>query len=255
MWPTERDDRSEPEPALPGPWLAAYVDGELDEAERARVEAWLNNHPAARAEVEAQRRLGRWFEAGAVPEPALHAWEKTLSRIETALLPAARRIRAGRRPWRKPWLWAVGLATAAAVLLAVWVAQNRPGTGPGPAPGSEVLDVVTEADVVIDDMDPADAHALIVGRHPVPPADLRPGSTLPVTDSDDVTIISMDAADTAALVVGEPPVSGELVLASQGEVQVDHMAPSADNTQPYLHAPKNGWPMVVAPFKTARGKD
>src|SRR5215471_8052005 len=104
-------------------------------------------------------------------------------------------------------------------------------------------------------MDPNDAAALVVGRRPVPPAELRPGSTLPVTDADDVTILSMDAADTDALVVGEPPVSGELVLVGQGDVEVDHMAPCADDTQPYLHSPKNGWPMVVAPFKAARGKD
>src|SRR5260370_29524221 len=97
MWPTEREDRSEPEPALPGPWLAAYVDGELGEAERARVEARLDSHPAARAEVEAQRRLGRWFEAGAAPEPAAHAWDDTLARLETALLPAG-----GRGPARPP---------------------------------------------------------------------------------------------------------------------------------------------------------
>jgi hypothetical protein len=79
---------------------------------------------------------------------------------------------------------------------------------------------------------------------------------MPVTDADDVNVISMDAADTAALVVGEPPVLGELVLASDGEVQVDHMAPCpAGDTQPYLHAPKNGWPMVVVPLKLASGKD
>src|SRR5579864_8887223 len=116
MWPTERDDRSEPEPAPPGPWLAAYVDGELGESERARVEAWLDAHPDARADIEAQRRLQRWFKAGPVPEPGPRAWEDMLARVEAALLPVGRRVRAGRRPWRKPWLWAVGLATAAAVL-------------------------------------------------------------------------------------------------------------------------------------------
>src|SRR5260370_7600505 len=107
MWPTEREDRSEPEPALPGPWLAAYVDGELGEAERARVEAWLDSHPAARAEVEAQRRLGRWFEAGTAPEPAAHAWDNMLARIETALLPPARPLPPAPPPSATPSLVAL----------------------------------------------------------------------------------------------------------------------------------------------------
>lgn len=252
MWPADREDRSEPGPALPGPWLAAYVDGELDAAGRERVEAWLDAHPDARADVETQRRLQRWLDADPVPEPAAHAWDTTLDRIEAALLPAGRRVRGRRRPW----LWAVGLATAAAVLLAVWVASNRQRPAPDPVPTPEVLDVVAEADVVIDEMDPSDAAALVVGRRPDSPPDLLPGSTLPVADADDVTVISMDAADTASLVVGEPPVSGELVLAAQGEVQVDHMAPCPSGaTQPYLHSPKGGWPIVVVPLETARGKD
>jgi len=236
------------------------VDGELGEEERARVEAWLDTHPDARAEVESQRRLQGWFENGAVPEPDARAWEATLARVEAALLPAGPRVRAGRRgPWRTPWLWAVGLATAAAVLLALWVGRDRPRPPlPGPSADEGVLDVVAEADVIIHDMDPFDAAAVVVGRPPAASLpELRPGGTLPVTDLDDVTILTMDAADTGALVVGEPPVSGELVLVGHGEVSVDHMAPCpGDGMTPDLHSPKNGWPMVVAPFKTARaGKD
>src|SRR5205814_7023357 len=37
--------------------LAAYADGELADADRAAVEAWLLRDPSAAAEVEAQRRL------------------------------------------------------------------------------------------------------------------------------------------------------------------------------------------------------
>lgn len=259
MWPVDRQDRSEPEPTPPESWLAAYVDGELGEEERTRVEAWLDANPAARAAVESQRRLQGWFEATAGPEPDARAWDDTLARVEAALLPAGPGVRPTRRgPWRTPWLWAVGLATAAAVLLALWIGHDHRKTpAPGPGPEEGVLEVVAEADVVIDDMDPADAAAVVVGRRPASPRpELGPGETLPVTDIDDVMIISMDAADTAALVVGEPPVSGELVLVSQGEVQVDHMAPSpVDDTTPYLHSPKDGWPMVVAPRKAARAGD
>ena len=61
--------------------LAAYADGELDAAGRARVEAWLAANPDARADLEAQRRLGPrgpLWEASAAPQsgppaPALAA--------------------------------------------------------------------------------------------------------------------------------------------------------------------------------------
>jgi len=59
--------------------------------------------------------------------------------------------------------------------------------------------MLSDNEVVIDDMDPADARALVVGR--VPPAGsfgLEPGERLEVVSADEVTIICMDGADTPA---------------------------------------------------------
>jgi hypothetical protein len=111
------------------------------------------------------------------------------------------------------------LLVAAAVLLGVLL--NRPGTpGPGPAPGG-------------------------------PQPGLEP---LEVVGADEVVIEEMDAADVPLLVVGEPPVSGPLVLAGQGEVVIDSLESfPVHDRKPYLHAPRDGSPMLVAPLVFARG--
>ena len=50
-----RNDRTNPDPSPEQ--LAAFLDGELDAADRSRVEAWLAGHPAAAAEIDGQRRV------------------------------------------------------------------------------------------------------------------------------------------------------------------------------------------------------
>jgi Putative zinc-finger len=257
MWPHNQEHPFDPtEPPGPEAWLTAYVDGELGEAERARVEAWLASDPGARAEVEAQRRLKDVCERGAVPEPGAPAWDGLLVRIETALHSPG-----GSGGWRGVRRWAPGLAAAAAVLLALWVGQrHRPNEG-GPddhRPGvddlaGDVVEVASDADVVIHDMDPADAErgAVVVGRVPGPGSfEVKPGELLEVAAPSDVVIISMDMADTENLVVGELPVSGPLVLAAAEDVEVEHLAPHpADDMRPFLHAPPGSAPMLVVPLK------
>src|SRR5437764_4714017 len=87
------DDRPPDLPEL----LAAYADGELDAAGRARVEAWLADHPEARAELEAQRKLSRrnqrLWQASAGPSPGEVGWSRLFARVHQALsapAPAAR---------------------------------------------------------------------------------------------------------------------------------------------------------------------
>ncbi|MBI1913816.1 MAG: zf-HC2 domain-containing protein [Planctomycetes bacterium] len=256
MWPHKREDGEE----IASPcqtWLTAYVDGELRDEERARVEAWLAGNPEARAEVEAQQHLKALWERCPVPGPDALAWDDVLARVESALDAAATedaltRFGPPRTPPRSRWRWAAWAAVAAAILLTVWLGQRV--APPDDGSDSESFELVSDTDVVIDDMDPADARALVVGRVPSPGSfGLEPGERLEVVSPEEVTIISMDGSDTPALVVGEPPVAGPLVLARRDEVQVDHMAPHpADETMPYLHAPEGGWPMVVAPLKAAR---
>jgi anti-sigma factor RsiW len=43
--------------------LMAYADGELEPGERARVAAWLADHPEAAAELDALGRLERLWQA------------------------------------------------------------------------------------------------------------------------------------------------------------------------------------------------
>ncbi|HKB42276.1 MAG TPA: zf-HC2 domain-containing protein [Gemmataceae bacterium] len=256
MWPFKREDRAEPQAPPAQGWLTAYVDGELTDEERARVEAWLARNPEARAEVEGQRRLKGLWDRCPVPEPDRFAWDDVLARVESGLGSAAteKSARPAHRqgPRDQTWLWAAG-AVAAAVLLGLWLSRRDPPAVDPPGT-EEVFEVASEADVVIDDMDPADAPAVVVGRVPAQESfPLKPGELLEVASPDEVTILSMDAADLGALVVGEAPVAGALALATREEVQVDQLTPHpGDETMPYLHAPKGGWPMVVAPVKAAR---
>jgi anti-sigma factor RsiW len=184
---THEWDRSEqgPSPAR----LMAYADNELEPGERARVEAWLLDHPEAAAELETLRRLERLWQAAAAPEPAPEAWAAVLARVEASLprqVPARPRI-ASRLLWG-----ASGVAAAAAVLGAVLLARSL---GPG----------------------------LLPPTNPAASAE----EPFPVASAEDVTIISMDAHDLGALVVGQPPVQeGPLEMASRDDVKVLNVEPA-----------------------------
>jgi hypothetical protein len=154
------DDREEPRPEL----LAAYIDGALDDAERARVAAWLADHPEAAADVEAQRRLARLFAAAEPPPPSEADWAGVLARIEDGLRP--------RPAWRRPaaGLLAVAalLTAAAAVLLALRADRLPPPPSEDPqAQAEEPLPVVSADEVHIESMDDADRDMLLVGEPPV----------------------------------------------------------------------------------------
>src|SRR5262245_17064315 len=120
----EREDLASPWQT----WLTAYVDGELTDEERALVEALLARNPEARAEVEAQQHLKTVWERGRVPGPDANAWDDVLLRMESALDAAdtedvLRRLGPARWPHRNPWRWAAWVATAAAILLTLWLSR------------------------------------------------------------------------------------------------------------------------------------
>ncbi len=133
--------------------LAAYVDGELDNATRAEVEAWLASRPEAAADLAAQRRLARLCDEAIPPAPSAADWAAVLSNIEAGL---------ARRPARKARV-AVGLgltglvAAAAAALVAV---SLRGGA-------DEPFPVLSADEVHIESMDDADVGALVVGEPPL----------------------------------------------------------------------------------------
>ncbi|HBI42093.1 MAG TPA: hypothetical protein DDY78_04430 [Planctomycetales bacterium] len=105
--------------------FAAFLDGELDAGARARVVAWLANHPSAAEEIEGQRQVMRVWQASVPAEPSLAAWAGAFDRINAKMRPASSYRPRGIR--RTLWLSA-GLA--AAVLTAVLLTRHFQ---PGPA--------------------------------------------------------------------------------------------------------------------------
>lgn len=77
------------DPRSEAPLLSAYVDGELEAADRARVEAYLADHPDARREVEQLRRLkgltGAMRLKQAPPEDWEVFWDSVYNRVERSL--------------------------------------------------------------------------------------------------------------------------------------------------------------------------
>jgi anti-sigma factor RsiW len=147
--------------------LAAWVDGELEAADAARVEAWLADHPDEAADAESSSRLAGLFRDHPPPEPSSAAWDRTFSRIAAG---AAR----PRRP-RWPVLLILGLAGAAAILAAVaatgslWPKPGRMKDGgpvvklPADDDNDEPLAVATAGEIDVLNMDAKDAGRVMIG--------------------------------------------------------------------------------------------
>jgi anti-sigma factor RsiW len=166
--------------------LAAYVDGELAPPERQAVESWLTDHPEARAEVEAQCRIGRAWQSTRPHEPDAGTWAAALenirARLEVTPLSSRRRL---------PLRWLVGLAAGILAVISVFLALR-----PSP-PGSLV------ALGEVDRNEPFQA-----------------------ASADDVEITSLADADSDhVLLVGFAPVRGPMLLASEGEILLDDITP------------------------------
>jgi anti-sigma factor RsiW len=94
--------------------LAAYADGELQGAARARVQAWLVGHPEAADEVAAVRSLDRLCRAAGPSVPDEAAWANVLQRVEQQTELNRRRPTAA---WRRMARVLIPLSGAAAILL------------------------------------------------------------------------------------------------------------------------------------------
>jgi anti-sigma factor RsiW len=151
--------------------LSALADGELAEAERSHVEAWLAARPEARAEVAAWQRLDRDWQAAVPPEPTAEAWEKVRAAIAAGLDAPRRRSPVGAA------LTAVA-AVAAAVVALVW-------SGSRPPAEELVYPVAAPQDVVILSIDPRDEGALVVGQAP----SVEP---IVLATADDVTLVKVE---------------------------------------------------------------
>ena len=202
--------RDRPFPEL----LAAYADGELDAAGRARVEAWLADHPEARAELDNQRKLSRTnaklWQSSSPASPGERSWSRLFVRVHTALTnrPATPELSRGMPRYRYA---AAMLATAAAAVFAVGL--FRPG---------EPVPVV-----------------------PVPDGD---ETVLVMADPADIDIQSIQFADTELLVIGQPPLTGQVVLAAPGDIQLEKVAKDTDGMMPAPMAAGQNVPMLCVPI-------
>jgi hypothetical protein len=203
-------------PSKPSPeQLAAYVDGELDSAEAARVEAWLADNPDDAAEVEADRHLLHLWRETQPADPRPEAWARTLDGIAKGAPPHGPGGFNGRR-WRVGFVAA--LFAAAAVLAGLLLA--RPWLfPPPPAPpgGGEER-----------------AH-----KEPEDEGD----EPYPVVTAGEVNIISMDAGDADAVVLGQP-LMGEIEFARPADIEVLDVQPhEEDGSMPRLEP--GPVPMIV----------
>ena len=119
--------------------IAAYADGELDGAERDRVERALAENPALVRQVEAHRALKARLSAHFAPildAPLPEALTRAVQgqpEAEILSLDAARRARAATssNPTRSRWAWGAGAALAASLALAVVLNRPTPSGGFG----------------------------------------------------------------------------------------------------------------------------
>jgi anti-sigma factor RsiW len=179
---------------LPLEWLAAYADGELCPRDRARVERWLAENPAARELLEAQESLGpgnaEFWEAVRPPEPASRAWAAAARGV-------AGRTTSPPRRW-VGWFGTVGLAaTAATLLFALPALEPPPAGGPGlppvvtnPDPDNEPYAVAQDDDVRILSLPEEAATLLVVGAHPL-------GDSTVVLAARDELVVHVMGADPA----------------------------------------------------------
>lgn len=216
--------RPESESWTPSPeWLAAYADGELDgqphlEGLIVRIEDYLRSHPEALAEIEAHESLRRLMAASAPEEPSAQVWDAMLARIEQPRRPRSR--------WAAATLWFAGIAaaSAAAVLLSVYLQRGQSPQPSNNAPFAQAAQIVAAA------VNTGDAVNL--------PAQVE---ILQVASADEVEILHVAGADTGSLIIGRLPFSGQMLLVAPNEIEVGGSAGSelriASGSSPIMWSP------------------
>ncbi len=194
--------------------LAAYADGELDAAARTRVEKWLAAHPAALTALETQRRLSprnrRFWRAIAAPNPVEANWARVFGRVQDALDAPSRPARVTSRRWRARYV-VPAISAAAAVLLYLALPNG------GPAP------------IISPPAPPVQPFAMATDR--------------------DIDIISMDNRDAGTVVIGQRPLSGAVVLAAVGDVELKNVQKDTDGMMPKVQMNDGtNAPMIIAPI-------
>jgi hypothetical protein len=224
---------------LPRELLAAYADGELDEATRASVERWLAGHPDARNEVQAQRELGPanagLWERAEPPEPSEGQWAWSRRQIESRLSapePSSHR-------WRGAWAVAAVVSAGIAAALA-WVAfapvRQPPREGdPRPNELARAPEVAPSPREVAQLSPPGDPLAGI--------------AVLAMATDDDVVLERVPDFPAGFLLAGRHPLEGVMFLATEAELRVAEFTPSAafPTGRPKMTTAPGDAPMLYAP--------
>jgi hypothetical protein len=145
--------------------LAAYADGELNAAERGRVEGWLAANSNGLVELETQRRFGRplW---PASNSPSEDAWQRVLKSVHVAVSAPRPAAPSASRVSRRRLLTA--LAAVAAVIILAFIGFPRDsGEKGGPGRAEDALAVATADDVEIMRIFEVDVDRLVVGEPPL----------------------------------------------------------------------------------------
>lgn len=212
----------QPADDLPIHLLAAYVDGELNERDCARLEAWLVEHPEFRTELFEQSQLSaanaEFREAIQPPMPKASQWDRAFIHIENQL---SNRAMANRQRLRANRFWSPVLALAglaATLLVSVLLLESDP-VGVKSVTSVRVLAANDEADLIY-----------------------------PVATADDVEIIQLPEVTSSMIVVGRhPALDTPIVLASSSDLDIFNLGPDDQGRMPRVDfgADSNA-PMLVA---------
>jgi anti-sigma factor RsiW len=209
--------------------LAAYFDGELEGRDdladlRARLEAWLEEHPEAVHEWAIHQQLQKLWLDTTPAEPNAATWNRTLAQIE-----ARRRKPVGVRRSKRPWLADSVVAASIALFFGLLFGASR-----------FVLptDVISDPFAVAPPEDPNKADPIAM-------------EIFPVATAEEVVVRRVEGADTSLLVVGQLPVNGPLELAAPGEVRVVYVRPGVgDQMMPTVLEKGPHPPMIWAKLDT-----
>jgi anti-sigma factor RsiW len=131
--------------------LTAYVDGELDEPQRAKVEAHLSGCEECRAKVALIRGLAARVAELPAREPSPALRRAVLERVAAAAESPWKRFV---EHWRTSWVWPSLAGAAVAVLLMILLLRPSGNAGlnvllePGAVELAANLEVVRDLDVV-----------------------------------------------------------------------------------------------------------
>ena len=224
---------------FPRELLAAYVDGELDADARLRVERWLADHPEARGELNAQRAASpannALWERADPPEPSAGAWVVRHRAVQVQLAAPVS------THYRRAGIWAIaGLAAAGVAAAMAWVAF-------GPATSS-TPPVDTKPSELARDLPRAPFPR--EGGFALRSDDLLAGmAVLPMATDDEVVLDRVPDFPTGWLPIGRHPLQGVMALASEQELLLAELGPSAirPTGPPKMTTAPGDAPMLFSP--------